>query len=105
MRLLLTALPLRGHVHPMVPLALACRDAGHDVRFRVPGGYVGRLDARRLAEVGVAVVDPVSIGDTVHRLLAPDAPERHAASALRDELRAMPAPADVVPVLEAIARN
>jgi UDP:flavonoid glycosyltransferase YjiC (YdhE family) len=71
----------------------------------LPQGADQHLNARRLAEVGVAVVDPVAIGDTVRRLLDPDAPERHAASALRDELRAMPAPADVVPVLEAYART
>ncbi|MGA9749997.1 MAG: hypothetical protein WBQ50_21295, partial [Nocardioides sp.] len=41
--MLFTALPLRGHVHPMVPLALACVAAGHDVRFRLPGDYVGTV--------------------------------------------------------------
>lgn len=31
MRLLVVAAPLQGHLLPMVPLAMACRDAGHDV--------------------------------------------------------------------------
>ena len=206
MRLLLTALPLRGHVHPMVPLGLACERAGHDVRFSIPGRYAGRvplplrdlpdggdapprdgrprdyltfgtvaagvdglaaearadlarldvdvvdatrgfvdqaavladcdvvvhhggtgtmlgavehgrpqvvlpqgadrhLNARRLAELGAAVVDPPSVGDAVRRLLRPDAPERRAVEALWDDLLALPAPADVVPALEAIAAD
>jgi UDP:flavonoid glycosyltransferase YjiC (YdhE family) len=71
----------------------------------LPQGADQHVNARRLAEAGAAVVEPPSVGDAVHRLLAPDAPERRAVAALRDELRAMPAPSDVVPVLEAIARN
>jgi hypothetical protein len=31
MRLLIVAAPLQGHLLPMIPLALACRDAGHEV--------------------------------------------------------------------------
>jgi UDP:flavonoid glycosyltransferase YjiC (YdhE family) len=31
MRLLVVAAPLQGHLLPLIPLALACRDAGHDV--------------------------------------------------------------------------
>jgi UDP:flavonoid glycosyltransferase YjiC (YdhE family) len=71
----------------------------------LPQGADQHLNARRLADSGAAVVDPASVGDAVRRLLDPDAPERRAAVALRDELRAMPAPAGVVPALEAFARN
>ena len=71
----------------------------------LPQGADQHVNARRLAETGAAVVDPASVGDAVRRLLAPDAPEREAAAALRDELRAMPAPADVVPMLGDFARN
>ena len=34
MRILLTAYPLHGHVNPMLPLARAARDAGHEVVVR-----------------------------------------------------------------------
>jgi MGT family glycosyltransferase len=33
MKILFTALPASGHLHPLVPLALAARQAGHEVRF------------------------------------------------------------------------
>ena len=33
MRVLLTTQPAYGHFHPMLPLATALRNAGHDVRF------------------------------------------------------------------------
>ena len=71
----------------------------------LPQGADQHLNARRLAELGTAVVDPPSVGDAVRRLLRPDAPERRAVEALWDDLLALPAPADVVPALEAIAAD
>ena len=71
----------------------------------LPQGADRHLNARRLAELGAAVVDPPSVGDAVRRLLRPDAPERRAVEALWDDLLALPAPADVVPALEAIAAD
>ncbi|MGK5740934.1 nucleotide disphospho-sugar-binding domain-containing protein [Micromonospora sp. URMC 103] len=38
MRVLVVSAPLVGHVFPMVPLALALRDAGHDVLVATGGG-------------------------------------------------------------------
>lgn len=33
MKMLFTSLPASGHLHPVVPIALAAREAGHEVRF------------------------------------------------------------------------
>ena len=65
------------------------------------------LNARRLAEVGagraLAEGGDGAVRDAVLALLVDAAPERAVARRLRDEMAAMPAPADVVPVLEALA--
>jgi UDP:flavonoid glycosyltransferase YjiC (YdhE family) len=45
---------------------------------------------------------PGAIGEAVQALLD-DAPERQAAARLRDEIEAMPSPADVVPALVQLA--
>jgi UDP:flavonoid glycosyltransferase YjiC (YdhE family) len=71
----------------------------------LPQGADQHLNARRLADLGAAVVDPPSVGDAVQRLLRPDAPQRRAVAALRAELLALPAPADVVPALESFAAD
>jgi UDP:flavonoid glycosyltransferase YjiC (YdhE family) len=39
MRVLFTMCPGYGHFHPLVPLAQALRDAGHEVAFAVPDSY------------------------------------------------------------------
>ncbi len=67
----------------------------------LPRGADQHLNARRLHELGAAVVEPASLRDAVTGLLDPGAPQHEVAAGLRDELRAMPAPADVVPMLEA----
>ncbi len=41
MRILVTAFPGLGHLHPLVPLALAARSAGHDVRLGIGADLVG----------------------------------------------------------------
>lgn len=49
MRVCFAALPLAGHFFPLVPLAFACRDAGHDVAVVSAAGYeeaVARLGLR-----------------------------------------------------------
>jgi UDP:flavonoid glycosyltransferase YjiC (YdhE family) len=40
MRVLFTAVPLCGHFFPLVPLAWACRSAGHDVLVATPENFV-----------------------------------------------------------------
>ncbi|MGZ8736994.1 MAG: hypothetical protein ACXWW7_07510, partial [Nocardioides sp.] len=85
MHLLFSALPLRGHVHPMVPLALACAAAGHDVRFLVPGRYDGTIplarrppdvtgrdldDVRRHPDAGQMMLARAVLGDEAERTAA-----------------------------------
>jgi UDP:flavonoid glycosyltransferase YjiC (YdhE family) len=57
MKLLFSARPAFGHVYPMLPLALAARDVGHDVAFATTGQFLQRL--RRLGfttlDVGVSI--------------------------------------------------
>lgn len=52
MRLLFCSRPAYGHLYPMMPLALAARDAGHEVVFATTGRFVEMLPA-----AGFAVVD------------------------------------------------
>jgi UDP:flavonoid glycosyltransferase YjiC (YdhE family) len=56
MRVLVVAAPLLGHVFPLMPLALALRDAGHDVVVATGG------EALRVRESGLAVEDVVPAG-------------------------------------------
>lgn len=51
MRVLVVSAPLVGHVFPLVPLAVALRDAGHDVLVATGGGALAAADA------GLAVHD------------------------------------------------
>ncbi|SER23901.1 UDP:flavonoid glycosyltransferase YjiC, YdhE family [Lentzea xinjiangensis] len=53
MRVLVVAAPLLGHVFPLVPLALALRDSGHDVVVATGG------EALRVRDSGLAVEDVV----------------------------------------------
>lgn len=43
MRILFSARPAYGHVYPMMPLALAAREAGHDVQFATAGAFLPKL--------------------------------------------------------------
>ncbi len=43
MRVLFCVLPAYGHVYPLLPLALAFRDAGHEVEFATGDEFVPRL--------------------------------------------------------------
>lgn len=45
MRILFCARPAYGHVYPMMPLALAAREAGHDVQFATAGAFVPKLQS------------------------------------------------------------
>ena len=57
MRLLFCCRPAYGHVHPLLPLAGACRDAGHEVLFGTGEGFVEPLRARgfRAERVGISI--------------------------------------------------
>ncbi|MEV4316850.1 glycosyltransferase [Actinocrispum sp. NPDC049592] len=43
MRIVFTSLPAYGHLYPMLPLALACADAGHEVTVATGEPFAGRL--------------------------------------------------------------
>jgi UDP:flavonoid glycosyltransferase YjiC (YdhE family) len=45
MRFLFCSRPAYGHVYPLMPLALAARDAGHDVEFATTGPFLAKLRA------------------------------------------------------------
>ena len=59
MRLLFTSLGSFGHTFPLVPLALAARDAGHDVVFATSEDFLPQLTKAGLetAAAGLAVKD------------------------------------------------
>ena len=63
MRILFTTVPVFGHLLPMVPLAIAARDAGHDVL--VASGVDIELECKRLglpfAQVGPSVAESTAV--------------------------------------------
>jgi len=44
MRVLVTTQPGSGHLNPLVPLAWALRDAGHEVKVACSASFVRRVD-------------------------------------------------------------
>jgi hypothetical protein len=59
MRILFVAAPLQGHLLPLVPLAAACRDAGHDVVL-AGGGFPPDVMGLRTADIGAGFSLPRS---------------------------------------------
>ncbi|MFC7531976.1 glycosyltransferase [Actinoplanes sp. GCM10030250] len=51
MRIVFVAAPLQGHLLPLIPLAAACRDAGHDV-ILAGGGFPPDVLGLRTADIG-----------------------------------------------------
>lgn len=43
MKIVLAAIPAYGHLYPLMPLALACAEAGHEVTVAVGPPFLGRL--------------------------------------------------------------
>lgn len=43
MRIVFAAIPAYGHLYPLMPLALACADVGHEVTVAVGAPFLGRL--------------------------------------------------------------
>ena len=44
MRILCTLRAATGHFHPLVPLAQAARDAGHEVAFGMPASFAATVE-------------------------------------------------------------
>ncbi|MFI5893847.1 nucleotide disphospho-sugar-binding domain-containing protein [Actinoplanes sp. NPDC051513] len=59
MRIVFVAAPLQGHLLPLIPLAAACRDAGHDVVL-ASGGFPPDVLGLRTADIGAAFSLPRS---------------------------------------------
>jgi UDP:flavonoid glycosyltransferase YjiC (YdhE family) len=59
MKLLFSVRPAYGHVYPVMPLAIAARDAGHDVRFATTGRFLAVLRGMGFPtdDVGVTLED------------------------------------------------
>lgn len=66
MRVLVVSAPLQGHLLPLIPLAAACRDAGHDVLL-ASGGDVLRTDTAGIPAQDIA--PRFSFGRTATRVL------------------------------------
>jgi len=60
MRIVFVAAPLQGHLLPLIPLAAACRDAGHDVVV-ASGGFPPDVLGLRTADIGAGFSLPRSM--------------------------------------------
>ena len=60
MRILFTVRAASGHFHPLVPLAQAARDVGHEVAFAMPPSFQGTVERLgfRWLEAGLAESSP-----------------------------------------------
>ncbi|HYR61142.1 MAG TPA: glycosyltransferase [Actinomycetota bacterium] len=59
MRVLITSPAMLGHIHPMVPLARAIAERGHDVRWALPADGVGEVERRGIRAVAAAPSLPI----------------------------------------------
>jgi UDP:flavonoid glycosyltransferase YjiC (YdhE family) len=59
MRILISSRPAYGHVYPLMPLACAARDAGHEVEFATTGPFLAKLRALGFPthDVGLTIED------------------------------------------------
>jgi len=71
MRILFRSLPSYGHLYPVMPLAEAARDAGHDVVFSTAGDFVGRLRANGFTAVSAGVTMEQAIADRFGPVMPP----------------------------------
>lgn len=101
MRVLATCVPGYGHLHPMVPLALALRDAGHHVAFATEERFCRRAEAAGF-DAFPAGLGPGKVFERTLALpgAAPSGPEDAALFGAR-MFAAVAAPAKV-PELEAV---
>jgi UDP:flavonoid glycosyltransferase YjiC (YdhE family) len=67
MRILFTSFPALGHLHPIVPLALAARDAGHDVRVATGPDLVPWVQRCGLPAVPVGISQDAATAEATRR--------------------------------------
>ncbi len=75
MKILFCTLPAYGHVYPVMPLALAARDAGHEVTVATTGNFVPRLAALGLATVDVGMTIEQARAELLASLSAHEMPK------------------------------
>jgi UDP:flavonoid glycosyltransferase YjiC (YdhE family) len=78
-RLLFASLASHGHIYPLLPLAFAARDAGHDVVFATGGDFVLPLRKAGLEAVAAGPALRASFG----KLLEGNPPEAHTPEFIR----------------------
>ncbi|ALG12191.1 glycosyltransferase [Kibdelosporangium phytohabitans] len=68
MRIFFSCRPAAGHVHPLIPLALAARNAGHEVVFGTGTDFLPPLRALGFAahKVGIAIPDAEAEARRLH---------------------------------------
>ena len=96
MKIAFAVLPGYGHVYPVMPLALACAAAGHDVVIATGAPFLQRLPLPTVNQLP----DGVDL-----QWAAGAGPERAAAQRIRADIDALPAPATVVPALVDFAQR
>lgn len=94
MRMVVTSFPGRGHLNPVLPLALAAQEAGHDVRVAT--------GADQLAHIARYGLEPVEIGPGLGDLI--EATRREHGKAWGDVLFPDAWPRHAVPRLTSFAR-
>ena len=67
MRIVFAATPAYGHVYPMLPLALACADAGHEVVVATGDPFIGRLKLPTVAVFPPNMVPDGAVRETKRR--------------------------------------
>lgn len=93
MRVLFTSVPSLGHLHPLLPLARAVADAGHEVAVASGGDAAAAVAETRLAFVEAGRTEPEMVAEAIARVPAAMPAERGiamfatiAAPALVDDL-------------------
>ena len=67
MRIVFASLPAYGHLYPMMPLALACREAGHDVLVATGPPFLDRLSLPTVSGVARTTTIDEWIAETRRR--------------------------------------
>src|SRR4051794_38533783 len=76
MRILLASTRGAGHIGPLVPFALACRRAGHDVLFAAPHSAWAHVARAKLPFAGVDDPRPEILDPIWARVQAAERPEQ-----------------------------
>ncbi len=67
MKIAFAAIPAYGHLYPLMPLALACADAGHEVVVAVGPPFLGRLPLPTIPQQPPELTLGVAMGEAARR--------------------------------------